>query len=299
MASGPLGSPGDADTLGLSQAAGLAGNPAIVPSVRYELHDGRILTWSLETHVVTHCNLRCVQCCPMSPHLPAWAVDPATLGADLTRLARVLKPSVFKLTGGEPFLHPDLAGVLDAARASGISEQLSVTTNGLLAQSAPDAVYERLDRMTLSVYSSAPLTDASLARITERCERHRVHLTVKRIDAFQQITPDAPLATDAEVREVHARCWLKVRCHLVQQGRFYSCTRPPHVATVLGPAYPQMPALGEVDGVRLDSPDLLERMLGLLERDTPLATCRYCLGASGPWMPHAQLPRARPTGAPA
>jgi organic radical activating enzyme len=261
--------------------------------VRYELHDGRILTWSLEAHVTTHCNLRCVQCCPLSPHLPTWAVAPEALGQDLRRLARVLKPNVFKLTGGEPFLHPDLPAVLDAVRASGISEQVSVTTNGFLAQSAPDAVYERLDRMTLSVYSSAPLPERSIARITERCEQHGVHLTVKSIDAFQELTPEAPHTSDATVRDVYARCWLKERCHLVHQGRFYACTRPPHVATVLGSTYPQMPVLGEVDGVPLDAPELLDLLLSYLERDTPLATCRYCLGASGAWRPHAQLPRAR------
>jgi organic radical activating enzyme len=261
--------------------------------MRYDLHDGRILTWSLEAHVTTHCNLRCVQCCPLSPHLPTWAVEPAALGEDLRKLARVLKPNLFKLTGGEPFLHPDLPGVLDAVRGSGISEQVSITTNGFLAQSAPDAVYERLDRMTLSVYDSAPLPERSIARITERCEQHGVHLTVKHIDAFQRITPDAPLESDDEVRAVHARCWLKVRCHLVYQGRFYTCTRPPHVATVFGRTHPELSALAEVDGLSLDTPDLLPRLLDYLERDTPLATCRHCLGASGPWEPHAQLPRVR------
>lgn len=271
----------------------LPGNPAIVRRVRYELHDGRILTWSLESHVTTHCNLRCVQCCPLSPHLPTWAVSPAALGEDLRRLARVLRPNLLKLTGGEPFLHPDLPAVLDAVRASGVAEQVSITTNGFLAQSAPDAVYERLNRMTLSVYSSAPLPERSIQRITERCEQHGVHLTVKRVDAFQQLTPDAPHTEAATVRDVYARCWLKVRCHLVHAGRFYACTRPPHVATVLGAKYPEMPALAEVDGVPLDAPDLLERMLTYLERDVPLETCRYCLGASGEHRPHAQLPRAR------
>ncbi|WIG94379.1 radical SAM protein [Myxococcus sp. SDU36] len=261
--------------------------------MRYELQDGRILTWSLETHVATHCNLRCVQCCPLSPHLPAWSVDPAALGKDLRQLARALRPNVFKLTGGEPFLHPDLPAVLDAVRASGISPQVSVTTNGFLAQSAPDAVYERLDRMTLSVYTSAPLPERSIARITERCEQHGVFLTVKRIDAFQQLTPEAPHASEDAVRGIHARCWLKVRCHLVHAGRFYACTRPPHVATVLGGTYPEMPALGEVDGVPLDTPDLVGQLLGFLERETPLATCRYCLGGDGAWQPHAQLPRIR------
>ncbi len=260
--------------------------------VRYELHDGRILTWALESHVTTHCNLRCEQCCTLSPSLPAWAVDPGTLGEELRRLAAVLRPQVFKLTGGEPFLHPDLVGVLDAARASGICEQLSITTNGFLAQSAPEAVYERLDRMTLSVYASAPLPERSIARIAERCEQHGVYLTVKRVDAFQQLQPEGPQGSEAEVRAVHARCWLKVRCHMVYRGRFYMCTRPPHVAKVLGPAHPEMPALGEVDGVPLDAPELLSRVLSYLEQEEPLATCRYCLGASGPMLPHAQVPRA-------
>ncbi|RKG94106.1 radical SAM protein [Corallococcus terminator] len=261
--------------------------------MRYELHDSRVLTWSLETHVTTHCNLRCVQCCPLSPHLPAWAVSPEALGEDLRKLARVLKPNVFKLTGGEPFLHPDLPAVLDQVRASGISEQVSITTNGFLAQSAPDAVYERLDRMTLSVYTSAPLPERSIARITERCERHGVHLSVKHIDAFQRITPDAPLDSDAAIQDVFAKCWLKHRCHLVYRGRFFTCTRPPHVATVLAAQHPHLPALAEADGLWLDSPELLSGLLAYLERDTPLATCQHCLGSSGPWEPHAQLPRPR------
>ncbi|MBU8895660.1 radical SAM protein [Corallococcus sp. M34] len=259
--------------------------------MHYDLHDGRILTWALEAHAATHCNLRCVQCCPLSPHLPAWTVSPERLGDELRTLARVLKPQVFKFTGGEPFLHPDLPALLDVARASGISEQFSVTTNGFLAQSAPDAVYERLDRMTLSVYSSRPLPERSIARITERCEQHGIYLTVKRIDAFQQLTPDSPWASEAQTREVFARCWLKTRCHLVHQGRFYLCTRPPHVETVVRREHPELPALSEVDGVSLDGPELLARMLGYLERETPLETCRRCLGSSGPWAPHAQLPR--------
>lgn len=259
--------------------------------MRYELYDGRILTWSLETHVTTHCNLRCEQCCTLSPQLPTWAVEPAALGEDLRRLAQVLRPGIFKLTGGEPFLHPDLPAVLDVVRASGISEQVSVTTNGFLAQSAPDAVFERLDRMTLSVYASVPLPERSVARITERCERHGVLLTVKRIDAFQKLTPEAPHATAEETRAVYADCWLKVRCHLVHRGRFYLCTRPPHMASVLGPAHAEHLSLVEGDGVSLETPELLTRVLDYLEREAPLATCRYCLGARGPWEPHAQSPR--------
>ncbi len=263
--------------------------------MRYELHDGRILTWSLESHVTTHCNLRCVQCCPLSPHLPTWAVAPAALGKDLRNVWHACSsPTSSSSPAESPSSTPTSPPSSTRCAPPAISEQVSITTNGFLAQSAPDAVYERLDRMTLSVYTSAPLPERSISRITERCEQHGVHLTVKRIDAFQQLTPDTPHASDADVRAVS-------RALLAQGALPPGLPRPLlrlHAPAARGhrcsaTEYPDMPALREVDGVSLDAPDLLTRVLAYLERDTPLATCRYCLGASGPSQPHAQAPSPR------
>ena len=91
--------------------------------VRYAVAAGRILTWSLEAHLVDHCNLRSAHCCTLSPEFPARLVDPAALQRDLALAAGALRPHVFKLTGGEPLLHPDLPACLRAARGSGISER--------------------------------------------------------------------------------------------------------------------------------------------------------------------------------
>lgn len=255
--------------------------------MRYEINDGRILTWSLEAHVTDHCNLRCAECCTLSPRLPARAVPPPELARDLARAAAVLRPNLFKLTGGEPLLHPELLRCLEAARASGIARELSVTTNGILLPRMPDAFFAAVDRLTLSVYASAPLPEGAEARAAERCARHGVILTVKRYDRFQRIQADAPHGRAAEV---FGSCWLKVRCHLVHRGRFYACTRPPHLADA---------GLAAQDGVELDGPDLLGRVLRCLEADAPLASCRHCLGATGPWVRHAQLGRAPASRLPA
>ena len=51
---------------------------------------------------------------------------------DLAVARDVLRPRYFKLVGGEPLLHPRLPELLDVARASGIAEVYSVTTNGVL-----------------------------------------------------------------------------------------------------------------------------------------------------------------------
>ncbi len=127
-----------------------AGGPvgAYCSRVAYAIEHGRLLTWALEAHAVDHCNLRCVHCCTLSPRLAERFLDPRELERDLALAARVLRPAIFKLTGGEPLLHPGLTELLDVARASGISPQLSLTTNGLLLERQPDALFERLDRPT-------------------------------------------------------------------------------------------------------------------------------------------------------
>jgi hypothetical protein len=244
--------------------------------VGYEVNRGRIATFALEAHVVDHCNLRCAECCTLSPSLPERFVDPDALARDLANAARSLAPQVFKLTGGEPLLHPALVACLEAARASGIAPVVSMTTNGHLATRVPDAAWRHLDRLTVSLYPSAPLPDATLAWIRDRAAEHDVRVTFKPAGRFQVMTPPAPLDEDT-ARRVFTGCWLRHRCHSIWAGRFYTCTRPPH----LGHA--------EVDGVELHGDDLTARLLAYLEREEPLASCRACLGGTGAWIPHTQL----------
>lgn len=192
----------------------------------YEIVAGRIVTWSLEIHPVDHCNLRCVQCCTMSPALPAAFADPEQIAADLALLAPVLRPNLVKLTGGEPLLHPRLVEILAAVRASGVSDQIQVTTNGHLLKRQPEAFWRAIDRLTVSWYSSRPLPEGFIAWVRAEADRYGVLLQVKPTSAFQRITPDAPL-DEAGAHASFAGCWMKDRCHLVHQGRFYRCTRPP------------------------------------------------------------------------
>lgn len=257
---------------------------SLVP--RYHAAAGRVLTWALEIHLSDHCNLRCEHCCTLSPGAAQAFLDPAALEKDLARAATALRPHVFKLTGGEPLLHPELLRCLDVARASRISERISVTTNGLLLPSVPEAFFERIDRLTISRYSSAPLPERVLREASERCERHGVQLTLKAVDRFQRMDADAP---HADAGPVFESCWLKVRCHLLHRGFFYACTRPPHLAARLRA---NGAARAEKDGVDVHDPrPLLPRLLAYLERDEPLAACRSCLGSTGEWVEHGQLAR--------
>ncbi|MBK9973706.1 MAG: radical SAM protein [Planctomycetes bacterium] len=254
----------------------------------YEIFEGRIATWALEAHVADHCNLRCANCCTLSPSLAPRLLSAADLARDLALLRPVLAPQVFKLTGGEPLLHPGLAELAGVARASGIAPEISVTTNGHLATRADPALWRAIDRMTLSLYPSAPLPPATLEFIRAHCEQHGIALRLKPAPAFQVM--DAPLP-HADATQVFSDCWLRHRCHMVRDGRFYLCTRPPHLADLHDET-----ALHD-DGVALPGPGLLPRLHGYLTRQEALASCRLCMGAGGAAQQHRQLAPQGPRNA--
>lgn len=256
---------------------------------RYLVHDGRVRTWSLECHPVDHCNLRCEGCCPLSPHQAESVLSKETLAEDLARLAPVLAPAVLKLTGGEPLLHPDLVGLVEVARASGIAETIQITTNGTRLLGAPDALFDAIDRVRLSWYTSAPLSEGAIDRIRARCERAGVELSVRAYASFQALDPPELERDEEWAARAFGGCWIRWRCHTVHHGRFYTCTRPPHLEPYLSARGIDRP-LAALDGVPLDAPDLRDALVRYLERDVPLASCRHCLGDEGEWRPHAQLP---------
>jgi len=257
----------------------------------YPLVDGRVQTRALEAHVVDHCNLTCAGCCSLSPALPARFDDPATLARDLTRAARVLAPRVFKLVGGEPLLHPELAALAAAARASGIAPRVSITTNGLLLARAPDAVWAAVDAVTVSLYPRVGPSDDERARLTARAAEHGVALNWKRQDHFVAMDRASPCDDPAENAAVFNRCWIRERCHLLRDGVFYTCTRPAHFRSYLGAAREL-----SGDGLPLhDGPSLRDELLAYLTRPEPLAACSLCHGGDAPLTPHRLLTRAELT----
>lgn len=258
--------------------------------MRYELAHGRVQTWSLETHLVDHCNLRCASCCQLSPHMSERFLEPDQLARDLERAATVLAPRIFKFTGGEPTLHPELVECLRVARESKIAPRIQVTTNGTKLDDLPDAFFEAVDVVRLSWYPSAPLPEKTLARIADRCRAHGVELGTREYPAFQKLNPALLTHDDEAAARAYAGCWLKQRCHLVYRGRFYVCSRPPKLEPYLR-RHGIENLLSTEDAVELEGARLLERMLAMLERDEPLASCRHCLGATGEWAAHRQLSR--------
>jgi organic radical activating enzyme len=252
------------------------------------LGDGTIPTHSLEVHVTDHCNLRCAGCCVLSPLAPRHFLEAALLERDLAWAREVLRPSIFKLSGGEPLLAPNIVELARVAKASGIAPRVSMTTNGVLLARAPDALFEELDAITVSIYPGVGIDAASLAALRDRAVRFGVALNEKRQDEFQSMTRRSVEPDSAATREVFDTCWLRHRCHTLRDGTLFACSRPIGLDALAGAGG----SLAASDGISLaPRAELAREITSYLERSEPLASCARCLGGTGALMPFRQLTR--------
>src|SRR5262245_27405170 len=116
-----------------------------------------------EVNVVHHCNLTCRGCFHLSPVFKKHYVTAESMQADLTCLAKYYHAGSVRLLGGEPLLHPDLLGMIAAARASGVSRRVVIVTNGLLLSKMPDVFWRAVDKVRISSYPGKHMTPRQLS----------------------------------------------------------------------------------------------------------------------------------------
>jgi len=254
----------------------------------YQLKEGRVQTRSLEAHIVDHCNLSCAECCSLSPLLPRWFASPEDLKRDLAIASTFLAPAIFKLVGGEPLLHPQIATMAKIAAESAIAPRISLTTNGLMLGKMEDDLWRNLDAMTVSLYPQPQLPKSLIAGAQEQAARFDVELNWKQQDQFVLMNTDGRRADTEETAAIFTRCWLRERCHMIRNGTFYTCTRPPHMQTLLGED-----ASFSEDGFSLTAPEAdADGLLAYLRREHPLEACAYCHGGDAKMAPHRLVARS-------
>jgi len=249
----------------------------------YPIVGGRICTRSLEVHIVDHCNLRCADCCSLSPILPKWLIDPADLARDLAFAEKALAPKWFKLVGGEPLLHPAIDECLAVARGAGIAGRVSVTTNGFFLPRMSARFWELAQALTISLYPQPALPSETIEEISRRAEAHGIPINWKKQDRFVQMDRHRPREDEDATRAIYLGCWLRRRCHILSRGRFYTCTRPAHLQTLLGDQYLE-------DGILLhDRAELMPEIHSYLHREDAIRACAVCEGGHAPDAPHRQM----------
>ncbi len=137
---------------------------------KLHFHPGRVADWLaggmiaplyMEISPTGACNLRCVFCATDYIRYVPRRLDAGLLGVRLSEMGRMGLKSVMFAGEGEPFLHPDMADIAEAAHQAGVD--CAFTTNGTLLD--PDTAKRILPITTWIKVSCNAGTPESYARI--------------------------------------------------------------------------------------------------------------------------------------
>lgn len=252
----------------------------------------RIRTRCLEIQAAEHCSIRCSGCAQNSPFLAPRFPNMAALHEDLQQLAAFLHTERISIVGGEPLLNPQIGELLHTLDASGISDRIVMTTNGLLLHEAPDTLWEIADAVEISLY---PDTEDQvlqhLPSIWHRAWASRTEIHLLPTPKFRRVTLTEPIQNSDTVREVFRRCYFKEFTHTLRDGKFYRCAPGSNIPTIVAKTSPGS-AQPEDAGLPIrGQKDLPTALAEYIQRATPMAICSFCLGSSGVEFDHVQLNR--------
>lgn len=133
----------------------------------------------MRVSVTDRCNLRCIYCMPEEGIKQVSHQDILTYDeiVQIVNAAAAVGITRIKLTGGEPLVRKNLAGLVEALRAVPGIEEVTVTTNGILlkeqigklAKAGISAVNISVDSLNPDMYASIARKDA-LAAVLEGME---------------------------------------------------------------------------------------------------------------------------------
>lgn len=189
-------------------------------------------------------------------------MEVGTLERDYRLLARVMHCKQAYALGGEPLLHPDICGILDAIRRSGIGDEVCVLTNGRFLDRVPEAFWGKLNVLRISVYPNLPREIIRLAE--DKAKRHGFYLGLDYVDVFWKQFAVSPRG------ESFRDCPWKGACWTVHEGHFYLCPQSAFFTDqFLG--LPQ-----SIDGFPITETMIEEDLMRYINRTNPLTACRIC-----------------------
>ena len=244
--------------------------------------------------------LRCAHCAVGSPYLRPSFYDLAQFEKDVNVLAQAMHLGQFRLIGGEPLMVPNLSEYVSVARASGLCDWLSTTTNGILLERATEDLLTSFDLIVVSIYHN--LGDARNEQILRGLQKliplegqgRLKHVVIVDTDDFRLAEIDCRIDDPVLVRRIWDECSQKELCSCLRDGYIYRCTAGSRKGAYLksiGRDDVEHLLDPRLDGLSVHEPDLEERLRQYFERDEPHEMCYYCLGNSSKPFTHRQLTR--------
>lgn len=182
--------------------------------------------YSIEVHLVDHCNLNCESCthfCPVSK--PVYA-DITGILRDLLRLNAIhCTPQILKLLGGEPLLHPELTENLWKFRGMCPNSEIIIWTNGLKLPKMPNMFFKYCELFNIKVVITPYFKTPEVAELVQK------YSFISYDPYFNGnfwTSPLRQLPGDAHINYEH--CWIKTgRCTILREGKLYQCAFPAYI----------------------------------------------------------------------
>lgn len=253
----------------------------------------KICTETCELNIVNHCNFSCRGCGHLSPVVKKYYMTASMIFRDLSILARYYHANHVRLLGGEPLLHPDLIGVIQAVRNSGICDHIRIVTNGVLLWKMPDKFWEHVDEVHVSVYPGKELADEKSGWYQKKARYHQVNFKLFHFDRFRESYSEIGTNDRTLVKRIYNTCLTahQWHCYHVHEGYFFKCPQSIFLPRFLFKDDWEHPF---IDGIKIvDSTTFLSDLLAYLESSEPLKSCKYCLGSVGKLFPYEEVSRRK------
>jgi hypothetical protein len=230
------------------------------------------------------CTLKCECCCESIPYLKNGRfVNAMDVISDIDKLANACEYlERLEFIGGEPFLHPELAQIIESSLLMKKVGYIYIFTNGTVLPD--DKLCTIINNPRVIVHISNYVSQWSAKQVNKlealknKLSRYDVkYFIVKNTDWLDISRFDDNGFPDETLKKVFSKCFINY-CHRLYNGILYRCPHQ-YAGTQLG-------KLNLIDGQHVDIRSLestsLAKALEDFEKIKVLDSCRHCSMAVGP-----------------
>lgn len=236
-----------------------------------------IIVESLEIHVSNHCNLSCRGCSHISPLEKKEFLNEETMYMVLKKLSSVLHCKVIRLLGGEPTLNNNLENIVRKIKEIGISDEISIPTNGILITKLSENILNNIDIVEISNYNYSEKFSKALIEWAEK-NKDKVTTYIYLYDYFREPFSYKKNNNKQLVDDIYKTCIIsqKWQCFNVYGEYFYKCPQSLAICKNI------QECNFDKNGVKiLENSNLEKELSEYINSKDPLQACNYCLGTVG------------------
>lgn len=232
---------------------------------------------SLEIHVSNHCNLSCRGCSHISPLEKKEFLNEENMYLVLKKLSSVLHCKVIRLLGGEPTLNSNLENIVSKIKEIGISDEISIPTNGILISKLSENILNNIDIVEISNYNYNEKISKNLIEWAKK-NKDKVTTYIYLYDYFREPFSYHKNANKQLVDDIYKTCIIsqKWQCFNVYGEYFYKCPQSLAICKNIENCS------FDKNGIKiLGNQNLEEELEKYINSISPLQACDYCLGTVG------------------